>query len=343
MDLATELERQHKSKKDYLADTRRLKMRPTDGDGGVILDGVNGGMTLRPIAHQQMANTLGIPKPYYDRMLEQQPDLLAANVNRWLETQPATKLIRTLDNEVRAVLSDSYRPLDNYDLVEAVLPKLTSLDAQVLSSEVTENRLYIKAVTARITEEVKVGDRVQAGVMISNSEVGQGSLRIEALDYWLRCLNGMVREQAIRKAHLGRSSRGQDAIEDAREYFRHETQAADDRAFFMKVQDATAAMFDALRFNKRIDQYREVDKRIIQGDPIKVVEVTAKRLQLSDGERGGVLQHLIKGGELTQYGLANAITRYAQDVESYDRSTELESLGSDVIELSKTDWAAIAV
>src|ERR1043166_4992015 len=93
-------------------------------------------------------------------------------------------------------------------------------------------------VSGRAQESYTVTAR--AGVVVSNSEVGQGSLRVEALDFRLVCLNGMIREAAVRKAHLGRGSRGQDAIEDAREYFRLETQQADDRAFFLKVQDASA-------------------------------------------------------------------------------------------------------
>jgi hypothetical protein len=36
-----------------------------------------------------------------------------------------------------------------------------------------------------------------------------------------------------------------------------------------------------------------------------------------------VLKHLILGGSLTTWGLANAVTRAAQDAESYDRATEL--------------------
>jgi Domain of unknown function (DUF932) len=345
--LAAELTRQRDTKKDYIADTRRLSMRamPADSDNPaaqVVLDGVNGGMSLKPIAHAQMAATLGIPKPYYDRMLSEQPDLLAANVNRWLSTQPAKKLVRTLDNQVRAVLSDSYRPLDNYDLAEAVLPKLIDLQAEVKSSEVTDSRFYLKAVTERIQGVVKVGDVVQAGVVISNSEVGQGSLRVEALDFRLVCLNGMIRDQAIRKAHLGRAARGQDAIEDAREYFRTETRIADDRAFFLKVQDATAAMFDATRFDKRLDQYREALGQKIERDPVEVLEVTARRFSLNEGEKAGIMKHLIQGGDLTRWGLANAITRAAQDVDSYDRSTELESFGGDLIELPSHDWKTLA-
>jgi hypothetical protein len=152
----------------------------------------------------------------------------------------------------------------------------------------------------------------------------------------------MIRESAIRKAHLGRGARGQDAIEDAREYFRTETRQADDRAFFLKVQDATASMFDTSKFNGRIDQYREVSQRVIDADPVQVVEVTARRIGLNEGERSSVLQHLIRGGDMSQWGVANAVTRTAQDAESYDRATELESLGGDVVELSAGEWRTLA-
>jgi hypothetical protein len=340
-DLAAELERQAASKKDYIADSRRLELKPV-GDGKVMLDGVNGGMGLRPIAHAQLAGSLQIPKAYYDRMLADAPDLLCRNVNEWFQKQPAKRLVRTLDNEIRAVLSDSYRPLDNLDLAEAVLPSLLGVNARVESCEVTENRLYLKAVTDRITGTIKVGDVVQAGVSVSNSEVGQGSLRVEALDYRLVCLNGMIRDQAIRKAHLGRSARGADAIEDAREFFRTETRIADDKAFFLKVRDAVGAMFDQIRFDARIAEYRSAAEQKIEADPVKAVELTAKRFSFTDGERSSILQHLIRGGDLSKWGLANAVTRAAQDAESYDRSTEMESIGGDLVELKASDWKVLA-
>jgi hypothetical protein len=51
-DLAAEIAHQSASKKDYLADTRKLSLRPLNAGGAdhpyanVILDGVNGGMDL---------------------------------------------------------------------------------------------------------------------------------------------------------------------------------------------------------------------------------------------------------------------------------------------------------
>lgn len=337
-ELAAEVDRQSRSKKDYLADSRAVQM-----DTDLTLRGVNGGMPLRPTAHAQLAATLGIPKAYYDRMQEEAPELLAHNVNRWLHTRPQRKLVRTLDGSIRAILSDSYRPLDNYDLMEAVLPKISELACRVVSCEVTENRFYLKAITDKVTGEVKPGDRVQAGLVVSNSEVGQGSLRVEALDYRLVCANGMVRESAIRKTHLGRNGgRGHDAIEDAREFFRDETRLADDRAFFLKVQDAVGAMFDPKRFESRLLQYRDAGERPITADPVAVVEQVADRYALVQEERSSVLRHLIQGGDLSEWGLANAITRTAEDAKDYDRASELESFGGKVIELSPSEWRQLA-
>lgn len=341
-EIALELQRQAASKKDYLADTRRLSLRPGT-DGAMLLEGVNGGMPVRPTAHNQLASVLQIPKPYYDRMLEQAPDLLAQNANHWLHAGPGKKLIRTLDGGVRAFLSDRYRPLDNFDLAEAVLPKLFSLDAQVLSGEVTDRRFYLKAVTPKVQGEVKKGDVVQAGVVISNSEIGEGSLRVEELTYRLVCLNGAIHAAAVRKAHLGRGAgNGHDLLEDAQEYFRDETRAAADRAFWLQVQDASAAVLDGDRLRKRLLEYQGAAERKIEADPVEVVEVASKRFGLNDDERGNVLRHLIEGGDLSQYGLANAVTRASQDVDDYDRATELEGLGGKVVELKAPDWKALA-
>ena len=65
--------------------------------------------------------------------------------------------------------------------------------------------MYIKAVNPRLQAEVSPGDIVQAGVIISNSEVGLGSVSIQPLIYRLVCSNGMVvNEAAARRNHVGR-------------------------------------------------------------------------------------------------------------------------------------------
>jgi hypothetical protein len=66
---------------------------------------------------------------------------------------------------------------------------------------------------------------------------------------------------------------------------------------------------------------------------VAAVEVTAKRFALTEGEQGSVLEHLARGGDLTRYGLLNAVTRTAEDATSYDRAIELECVGGEILEL----------
>lgn len=100
--------------------------------------------------------------------------------------------------------------------------------------------------------------------------------------------------------------------------------------------------FDELRFAQATQKLASMAEQKIEGDPVKVVELTAKHFTLNDGERNSVLKHLIEGGDLTRYGLFNAITRTAQDLPDYDRASEFERMGGKVVELPRKDWAVLA-
>lgn len=348
VDLATEIQRQSTSKRDFIAPTTQLHMTtvgdPNDADQKLETEmQVNGQgrFGIRPSAHQQIAARLGVPVKYYQRMQTDAPELLATNVNHWLSQTDEKRMVRTLDGNVRGFLSSRYRTLDNLDLAETVLPIIQQSGCRVESAEITETRLYIKAVTERVTTEIVKGDVVQAGIVISNSEIGFGSVKVEPMVYRLVCLNGMIAaDAAMKKYHVGRGAG--DGGDLAQEFFKDETRKADDRAFWLKVRDVVNGAFDAAIFDRIVNSMREATSRVITGDPVKVVEVTQRQFGLTDGERGSVLTHLIKGGDLTQYGLMNAITRASQDIVDYDRATEFERLGGQVIELGKTDWRHIA-
>jgi hypothetical protein len=54
-----------------------------------------------------------------------------------------------------------------------------------------------------------------------------------------------------------------------------------------------------------------------------------------------VLRHLIVEGDLTAYGLVNAVTHYSQEVADYDRAIDFEALGGKLIELPASDWRGV--
>ena len=198
--LAAEITRQQSAKEDYVVNTGNLRLesygpdltlRVLDNDGADRIEPLE----IGDIAHRQIGTHLSIPAKYYERMRSEDPGLLAHNVNTWLERTPAQRMIRVLDGKARAYLSNRYLRMDNYSIASAVLPILAEIpDVRIESCQITDSRMYIKAVNPRLQEDVTPGDTVQAGVVISNSEVGLGSVNIQPLIYRLVCSNGKVED-----------------------------------------------------------------------------------------------------------------------------------------------------
>lgn len=351
VELAQEIERQANAKRDLVATTTAIAMiadpvRLAVGSDDGNIFGVN------EIAHDQIANHVGIPAKYYDRMRTSAPELLARNVNNWLGAEPSKRLVRTMDGVARAFLSDSYRPLENFDLAEAALPVLSDLNLQIISAEITERRFYLKAVDQSINRDIPAGRRMGDGshtifdtccpaIVISNSEVGMGALSVESGVWTRACTNLAVFSQdSMKRRHLG--ARHDLTTDSIMELLSDETRKATDKAIWLQVRDVVKGAFNEARFAAQIDRIKETTEQRIEADPVKVVEFTARKFSLTDSERSGVLRHLIEGADLSRYGLFNAITRTAEDLPSYDRASEFERLGAQVIELPRAAWQEIA-
>jgi len=355
-DLARELRCQSLQKKDYIVDTRSLALRTqrlpsisSNAPGKTVST-----LRMEPSAampkaqeysvsenaHRQIASRLDIPWKYYETMLNTSPELLDRNVNHWLQANPERRMIRTLDRRARAFLSDRYRRLDNYDLAESVLPILAKMrNTEVISCDLSPEKLYIKVINKDLQREVVLGDIVQSGMVISNSEVGLGSLRIEPLIYRLVCTNGLIaKDFSQKKYHVGRAAQSE---HDAYELYSDETLIADDKAFFMKVQDTVRAAVDKSRFDVIVNRLAETTQGKIQGNPISAVEVLSNRLSFNEDEQGGVLRHLIEGSDLSAYGLINAVTHFSQEISCYQRATDFERFGGQMLAMNRTEWKDI--
>jgi len=339
-EVLTELQRQNAAKQDYIGAAEAFRL---DEDGSTFNIGTDHSFGTTQLFHRQVASALGIPAKYYDMMQKQKPDLLADNVNAWFSDKGSSYMVRTLDygsgQVARALLSDRYRRIDNLEIASTVLPLFAgNPDIQVISSEVTESKLYLKILNTRL-EMACVGDIVQAGVVISNSEVGLGAVSVQPLIYTLACTNGMIcPSYGERRTHVGRASK---ATDDGYEIYTDETKEADDRAFMLKLRDATLAAIEEARFRQIVDKLEESAGAKITGRVQDVIELTGKAYDLNQPEQDSILNYLIKGGDLSLYGLSNAITRTSQDVDSYDRATALEGIGWQVATMPANQWKEI--
>lgn len=337
-ELAVELDRQNRAKRDFIVPESAMYLSD-DGaqfnitrDSGDDIDTL--GFKATDLFHRQIGSVLNIPAKYYDLCRNEYPALLAENVNGWFGRNEARHTIRTLDGSARAFLSDRYRRIDNYEIANTVLPLIGDIpDARVESCEVTDNRMYLKVVNPRLQLDVVPGDTVQAGIVISNSEVGLGSVNVQPLAYRLVCSNGMVvNDLGKRKYHIGREN------EESWELFSDATIEADDRAFMLKLADIVRTAVDETKFAQVVEKLRYSTVVHIPKNVPKFVELTARNFGINQTEQEDVLQHLINGGDLTLYGLSNAVTRMAADVDSYDRATQLESTGWQIITMPPALW-----
>ena len=308
-------------------------------------------LALLSTGHAQLASRLGIPKRYYDRMVEEKPELLAENVNSWLaadeERRFLTRTIKPVDGSgidgVRAVLSNSFRAIDHHDVLSAILPSAIAAGAEVLSSGITERRLFVQLATPKIETEIAKGDVVRLGVVLKNSETGFGRLELVPMIYRLACLNGMIMSQAegaIRKNHVGK--RLGELSEFAEQFYSDATRRVSDAAFFLQVQDTVAGMFSEKTIETLVEPLRRAAGLEIPTN-VRLVDLrdrVAKEIKLSETEADGFLANLARSdaGGLDLWKAANAVTALAHESESYDRAVELESLGNTIARISKSTF-----
>lgn len=341
-ELAVELDRQSNAKMDYMASSKQVSVVPIGkGRAHMTLEGIENDYAIDQNTHNQLGTFLEIPNKFYHKILNEHQDIYADTVNRLLERNDKVRMVRTLDGRARAFLSNSYKLVDNSDVVPIVLRTLIDVQAQIVSSSITDKKVYIKALFPKIEADITVGDPVQAGIVVTNSEVGLGRLQILPLIYRLVCTNGMIREDgSLNKRHLG--SRFEHKLDSAQLYYKTDTVLAQDKAFVLELRDTVQAIGTHKNFLAHVDKLRGAATRQITGDVVAAVQVLKKKETLTDEQGSGILKHLITGGDLSQWGLANAVTRYSQDVESYDTATDLEALGGKIIDLSPKEWSAIS-
>ena len=254
-------------------------------------------------------------------------------------------MVRTLDGKARAFLSDRYHRIDNERIAEAVLPVLLEGGGHgaVVSCCVTDSKLYLQALFPRLEGEVRRGDPVQGGVIISNGEIGDGALDVRPMIYRLCCTNGLIAGQVAEDARLRRNHVGR-RVEIGEDYsvYSDETLKADDRALSLKIRDSIRAIAQPRLFARILAEMRDATQQQPVSNPIAAVAELGKAYPVAQGERDSILTNLIRGGDYSKWGMVNAITETANDHASYDRAVELQAMGGRVLELKPNDWRRIA-
>lgn len=327
-------------KEDFIHSTRDMGMSE---DGQTLYLNANDGgreFKLQDLAHEQIGAWAGIPRGYYRKCQQDDTELLKTNVEAWFRKYGKPRMVRTLDGHARAFLSDTFLRLDDQPFAEKVLPVVHDYPQhEIVSCAIEPERTYIKFVCKDLQRDVAVGDPVQFGIAFSNSEVGRGYLKGQLLIYRLVCLNGMTStDDVFNGLHRG----ARHTRYDTGEIYQLDTLKADGEATLLKLRDFARHLLTERRIDEVTDKLTGMTQQKI-GKPVETVAKLAKSKGLTEGEQTSVLEHLIKGGDLSLWGLTNAITASAQDDNlTYTRASELEALGGSMLTLNRFEYRQLA-
>ena len=123
--------------------------------------------------------------------------------------------------------------------------------------------------------------------------------------------------------------------------FGDEFRAAEIASIRAAIAEATLRALDDSYHAKIADIIETGEKRKITGHVPTVIEEVGKRVGLTEQERIDTLAHW-NSSEDNAFGLQAAITEVAQESSSFNRRSELEKAGGEVLEFSDSLWNAVS-
>ena len=310
-------------------------------NGHVFMNMHDGQYSLHDNAVYQLADKMGIPARYLRDLAsgdDWKKQLAAYVLNEhsgW--TQRTRVLVRSVGNEVRGVLSDSYRRLNSIDIITGFVEEAGRQGAVVADAYMSDTKIFAETIlpTPVTIPTKRNGDVIIfAGARFSTSDYGNGSVDMRAFLLNGVCLNGMVRESVMKQVHLG--SKLPDNLQ-----LSERTYELDTRTTVSAVRDLTRGLFGRDNILKKaieiqgaseieVDMDDELKRLVKSGSLLKNESDSVEKILMRNNPDDGV-----QGGA-TLWKLTSAITAHARELDQ-SRSRELHEISGALLNRVKTD------
>lgn len=288
--------------------------------------------TMHKHALGQVTERAGIPGMYVTRLLDRPygRELLVENLTTIYQKEDDKKfLVRSVNGQVRGVVSDSFRRMDSGPIIESFAKACKDIGAVPIEGVGGDLRWALKAILPMVFQPAsKKGSEeiVAFGLQLSNSDFGCGVLGLNAFVTRIICTNYLTMEQAMRQVHLGKR------LSDDLEYS-DETYKLDTKTQVSAVRDMVHGLLSPDKVNSLVKRIGEaLDQRI---DP-KEAWAELPKMGLLKGEVEKVKELFNDAGvEQLPPGtsparLSNAISWFAKSALP-ERRLELEALAGQLL------------
>lgn len=329
---------------------------------------VNGLYRPTDVFDEGLSSKLQIPLSYVRMMRKERPDLYDLNTNGLLrgkhrnvsggmeELFPADDrsfLIRAFRGDEqkegigRAFLSDRYAVMDNLDALTAALDGIrqAGVDVEIDGCDLSDRRMYVRIKAPAIqalAPDLLGGYRspfsgqsgadnptVFAGLVISNSETGDGAFSITPRLIVQVCDNGMVMtKDAMRAVHLG-GKMDEGVIKWTQDTLNKQLAVVTARA-----RDSVATFLDVDYMKSVIKDMAVKAGKPIPNESLDQVKVVAKKLGFDQETQDSVFAMFIKSGDLTAGGVMHAVTAAAKETKDADKASDMEGSAMKALDLA---------
>lgn len=306
-------------KSDYIEKASNLKM---DSLGRLTTRAENEEHFTVKFNEWGLAQTLGrmeVPglREYGKYLMEKEETYRLSNIFNFHLDQTVEKkgdkewLIRTKNDVCRACLSDRYSIIDNEDIIHSIYETFKDENIEVVGNSIDHTYMNLRLKMTEIqlnagTEQNK--DPLFLGVHVLNSEVGASSVIIYLIIYREVCTNGLVREISrgggYKQRHIINPNDTQSAIAEK----------------FANVLREGIESLELFASSK--------DKKVSK--PEKVIEEIVNRERLPKEMTERVVKSYLEEEDPTEYGILNAFTRSAREMNFVDR-LEVEKLAGKLL------------
>jgi hypothetical protein len=336
------------------------------------------------VADEGLAAKLGINLAYLRRLREQRPDLWDANVNGWLHGDDLAgigpdrrkfllRLFQADDDNMgvaRAVLSDSYKVIDNLDALMATLDGIRQAGTEIAFDglDLTERRLYARVVAPQIRAyapgllagyrspfggEIYIPGRnwtpeqarQAAGregrgyepgaepVLFAGFVISNSEVGEGAWSITPRIVAEICGNGLQIVADVARAVHLGSRQEEGVVHYSADTQDKELALITARARDAVATFLSPDYLYAKVT---EIERKA--GAPIshpeETVQQVAKAARFSDELADAILAHFIRGGQLTVGGVMQAVTSVAQTLDDADTASDLEAQALRVMDLA---------
>lgn len=317
--------------KDRLVETNSIEFIPVGADSiEVYLSALNEKYSLHSHALTQSLLRAGIPNvnKFQELMYmhgEVGNNLLAYNLNKLFGESLKTNLVRTVEGEIRGILSDRFRRMDARPLLEKFVEGCDVIGARPIEGFVEDTRVVLRAVLPVVFEPVE-NEVMIFGYEWRTSDFGHGA---HSMTMWMKrlwCTNHAILDEILRQIHLGKKL--DESVNLSETTVNLNTQATASALYDTVVHSLSPHRIELYLEGIKLMNEEKVSASAVKGFLEKKFAKTERERIIEQFNSADI--EMMPAGQ-TKWRLSNAISWIANEVDNIDKKLYYQEVAGNML------------